>query len=254
MILGEPKVAFLMDKEISFVLTGVRNFLEEDRVSSVKLDISDFLKNGDTKLPPLVIAEAELLMTHGEGRVALYDLCTWQNSAIILVGSPEELHFVKEVTTKSLIKEEFVRPINAKEMTLKIEQLVEKVLKKDDQKKLMIVDDSPTFLRTALQWFSEDFKVSTYPSAAAAIRVIDSQRPDLILLDYEMPACSGAQFLEMLHSDETTRKIPVIFLTSKNDSQTVKEVLSLSPQGYLLKTQPKEEIVSVVKAFFEKEM
>ena len=59
MILGEPKVAFLMDKEISFVLTGVRNFLEEDRVSSVKLDISDFLKSGDTKLPPLIIAEAE---------------------------------------------------------------------------------------------------------------------------------------------------------------------------------------------------
>ena len=73
--------------------------------------------------------------------------------------------------------------------------------------------------------------------------MIEVTKPDLILLDYEMPVCSGAQFLEMLHSEPQTKNIPVIFLTSRSDEETVKKVIELGPQGYLLKSQPKEKIL-----------
>ena len=79
------------------------------------------------------------------------------------------------------------------------------------------------------------------------------QKPDLILLDYEMPACSGKQFLEMLRTDVECDDIPVIFLTGRDDAESVKSVLALKPAGYLLKSLPKEKIIGEVDAFFDRQ-
>ena len=46
---------------------------------------------------------------------------------------------------------------------------------------------------------------------------IADNKPDLILLDYEMPVTSGPQVLEMIRSETKTDTIPVIFLTGKGD-------------------------------------
>ena len=58
-----------------------------------------------------------------------------------------------------------------------------------------------------------------------------------------MPVTDGPQVLEMLMSDEETKGIPVIFLTGKDDKESVMSVLALKPEGYVLKTSGKNEIV-----------
>ena len=71
-------------------------------------------------------------------------------------------------------------------------------------------------------------------------------------MDYEMPVCSGQQFLEMIRAEVSTSMIPVIFLTAKGDKESVKSVLALKPAGYLLKTMAAEQIVESIDNFFEK--
>ncbi len=100
---------------------------------------------------------------------------------------------------------------------------------------------------------NEDYDVSTADSGVAAIRTITLNRPDLVLLDYEMPICDGKQTLEMLRSEPSFADIPVIFLTSKSDPESVRQVMSLRPAGYLLKTFKPEEIRKKINAFFEKQ-
>ncbi|MBR3561060.1 MAG: response regulator [Oscillospiraceae bacterium] len=51
-----------------------------------------------------------------------------------------------------------------------------------------------------------------------------------------MPVTSGAQVLEMIRSEPGTAHIPVIFLTGKDDSEGVRRVLELKPDGYILKS------------------
>ena len=75
---------------------------------------------------------------------------------------------------------------------------------------------------------------------------------DLVLLDYEMPVCDGRQALEMIRSEETTAGIPVMFLTGRGDRESVKKVMDLKPEGYLLKTMPEESIKKMIDDFFEK--
>ena len=57
--------------------------------------------------------------------------------------------------------------------------------------------------------------------------------------------------LQMIRSETSTEKLPVIFLTSKGDKESVQKVLSLKPDGYLLKSMTSDKIVSAVDTFFE---
>lgn len=94
------------------------------------------------------------------------------------------------------------------------------------------------------------FLVMTATSGLSAIRSITLSRPDLVLLDYEMPVCSGDQILEMIRSEKEFANIPIIFLTSRVDRESVKKVIQHKPQGYLSKSLSPELIKKEVDRFF----
>ncbi len=120
------------------------------------------------------------------------------------------------------------------------------------KKKLLVVDDSEFMLQMLQQLLGDDYEVVTATSGLSAFRSITLCRPDLVLLDYEMPVCEGNQILEMIRSEKDFVDIPVIFLTSKADRESVKKVAGLKPQGYLPKSLSPELIKQEVDHFFEK--
>lgn len=139
---------------------------------------------------------------------------------------------------------------------------VEEYLKKREQqqardeaahrKKVLVVDDSMTVRQSIKQLLEKDYEVALAESGVAAIRTITLNKPDLILLDYEMPVCNGQQTLEMIRSEEDFADIPVIFLTGRRDTETMIQVMPLKPAGYLLKTTKPVEIKQEVDTFFQK--
>ena len=120
------------------------------------------------------------------------------------------------------------------------------------KKKVLVVDDSE-FMRTRIkQLLSENYEVIEADSSITAIKNLAINRPDLILLDYEMPVCDGRQTLEMLRSEKSFAEIPVIFLTGRRDRESVQKVMELKPERYLLKTMPDADIKKSVDNFFSK--
>ncbi len=118
--------------------------------------------------------------------------------------------------------------------------------------KVLVVDDSMTVRQSISQLLEGDYEVAQAESGVAAIRTITLNRPDLILLDYEMPVVDGKQTLEMLRFEKSFAKIPVIFLTGTDDPAIVRELLALKPAGYLLKYLKPEDIKTKIDAFWEK--
>ena len=118
--------------------------------------------------------------------------------------------------------------------------------------KILVVDDSMTIREGMKQLLSEDYEVSSAESGVAAIRTITLNRPDLILLDYEMPVCDGRQTLEMLRSEKAFEDIPVIFLTGRRDPESMIKVMPLKPAGYLLKNSKPADIKKEIDNFFGK--
>lgn len=122
----------------------------------------------------------------------------------------------------------------------------------DKKHKILIVDDSCFMRNRIINLLSADYEISEADSSVSAIKKLTLDKPDLILLDYEMPVCDGKQTLKMIRSEKDIADIPVIFLTSRRDKKTVQEVMELKPERYLIKTLPDEKIKENINAFFDK--
>ena len=173
--------------------------------------------------------------------------------SISVIGSHDEIEKVYNATTKDKIAAAFERPVNVKELAREMLKVVEKEEVRLQKKRILVVDDDGTMLRTIKSWLSEKYQVFMVNSGMSAITFLAKNQVDLILLDYEMPVTTGPKVLEMLRSEPETSEIPVMFLTVKSDKESVMQVLSLKPEKYLLKTMPPAELIANIDEFFEKQ-
>lgn len=118
---------------------------------------------------------------------------------------------------------------------------------KSNKKRVLVVDDNGTTLRTMKAMLEDYYEVSIAISGAQAMTSIGKKRPDLILLDYEMPVCDGRMTLEMIRADEEMKDIPVVFLTAVNDRANIEAVLKLKPAGYFLKPAVKDKLIAEIE-------
>lgn len=114
------------------------------------------------------------------------------------------------------------------------------------KKRILVVDDNGTALRTIKALLEEKYEVAMAISGAQAMTSIGKKRPDLILLDYEMPVCDGKMTLEMIRAEEDLKNIPVVFLTAVNDRANIEAVLKLKPAGYFLKPPVKDRLIEEI--------
>jgi DNA-binding NarL/FixJ family response regulator len=99
-------------------------------------------------------------------------------------------------------------------------------------------------------WLSDKYRITAVKSGMQAITYIANHKPDLILLDYDMPITPGPQVMEMIRSEFDSSEIPIIFLTGKSDRESIMRVVNLKPQGYLLKSMSSDDIVAAIDNFF----
>ncbi|NBH70511.1 response regulator [Clostridiaceae bacterium] len=153
---------------------------------------------------------------------------------VSLLFGTEEGYFSYCVFAPHLVGSGIGVPLDAANAMAEIgKYLTEKEMNK--KPKILIVDDSVTIRQRIMRLLAGDYDVSAVGSGVSAIRAITLDRPDLVLLDYEMPVCDGIHVLEMLRSEKEFADIPIIFLTGRDDQESVKKVLSLKANGYLLK-------------------
>ncbi len=186
--------------------------------------------------------------------IYLKDLCQAEEKLLYLVGRPNEFEIADMVLPEGVVTERFERPVNIKDIVEVLEKESANPVNKEEEAKkkhILLVDDSGTMLRTIKSWLTPKYKVSMVNSGMNCITFLANYKPDLILLDYEMPICTGPMVMQMIRSEIATASIPIIFLTARGDKDSVMEVLKLKPDGYLLKSMRSTEIVASIDNFFE---
>lgn len=181
---------------------------------------------------------------------------------IIMVGSGEEL---KRISKESLdqIDEILYKPISTEEILNVLKNYIEVETAEvaieanqkswDTRKRLLLIDDTAVMLRSLKAILSDEYQVCMANSALNALKCIGREKPDAILLDYEMPVYDGKQTLKMLRQKEETKDIPVFFMTAVADREKIKEVIALKPEGYLLKPPDKKLILKILNDFFRRQ-
>lgn len=234
----------------SYLILSLKSWFEQAEydVTMVGADINAINKIEETPAA-MVLYVDENLLEELQTLNFIKDKAAEGDIPIFTVGDLDELNSVEKIITKNLVRQRFQRPINVNEVVSSISHY-EKKHGRHNKKKILVVDDSGTMLRNVKGWLEESYQVSLANSAAMAIKAISTNRPDLMLLDYEMPIVDGKQVLEMIRSEHDFADIPVIFLTSREDQETKDSAMALKPEGYLLKSMEPGEIIQAIDDFF----
>ena len=102
-------------------------------------------------------------------------------------------------------------------------------------KTIMLVDDNITNLKIGRGLLADKYNVFTLPSGGKLFQMLAKVRPDLILLDVEMPEMDGFEVIRRLKAAENTAAIPVIFLTAVNDAEREKRGKALGAVDFISK-------------------
>lgn len=119
------------------------------------------------------------------------------------------------------------------------------------RKRILAVDDAVIILRRITDALEEYYDVITVNSGARALRYLDKEKPDLILLDIRMMPKDGLETLKEIRDMEDRADIPVIMLTGVEDKKSVMEGIKLGICDYILKPFFPEDLLERVQRVLE---
>lgn len=245
MLLGVKESFLIMSLEKKLEETGFPCFFQTMSVDGINQGIENadlvvyYMETNETLKPDVLHYMDERLIE--------------TNKRLILIGERDDTDEVTNQLHGDMICKVFPRPLDTEAfLTLVKDELTAESLERR-KKKILIVDDDPTYIGVIRDWLRGKYRVSMANSGLRALTWLANNPVDLVLLDHEMPVTSGPKVLEMMRSEESTRNIPVIFLTGKSDRTSVMQAVTQKPEGYLLKTISREKLLEELDMFFRKQ-
>lgn len=113
--------------------------------------------------------------------------------------------------------------------------------------KILIVDDEPDLVEMVkARLEAGGYEVISACDGTEGLKKAIGQQPRLIILDIIMPHMDGYLVLERLKANSSTRRIPVVMLTARGDTQSIFKAQELKADDYLIKPFKSEELLSSV--------
>ena len=112
---------------------------------------------------------------------------------------------------------------------------------------ILVVDDTPTNLRVLSEALaSGGYEIAVATTGESAIRQVQHNPPDLILLDVQMPGMDGFETCRYLKANSITQDIPVIFMTALSETESKVKGLSVGAVDYITKPFQQDEVLARV--------
>jgi len=121
------------------------------------------------------------------------------------------------------------------------------------RKRIIYVDDVNYSLITVKNRLGEHYEIFPADSVVKMYEFLDYFKPDLILLDVNMPDIDGYEAIKSLKSDERFAEIPVIFLTGNSDRESVVKGLSLGAADYVIKPFSATKLIESIESNLDPE-
>ena len=116
--------------------------------------------------------------------------------------------------------------------------------------KILIVDDIPINIQMAMNILKDEgYKMYYAKSGEMALKLIDENDFDLILLDIMMPEMNGFEVCLKLKSNDKTKNIPIIFLSGKDSSSDIEKAYEVGGIDYVVKPFITRELITKVKSY-----
>ena len=246
------KKILLVRNEQTFLVNAIKNALDAAKfiVDEAAYSLADLsAKARDANL--ILLYTDNELEEHRDAMVYFKDLCMEENMIMMVIGNKDAFDLVHQYIPKEDVAYEIERPLDMADLVQKAQIVTDDEYEFQRRKSILIVDDDLTFLQMIREWLKDTYRVGMANSGTQAVAWLATNKADLVLLDYDMPVLDGPKVLEMLKSESFSSSTPVMFLTGKNDKESVTNVIALKPADYLLKTISKDKLLSTLDAFFK---
>lgn len=121
------------------------------------------------------------------------------------------------------------------------------------KKCILAVDDTAIVLTRIANTLQSEYEVVTVNSGVRALKYLEQEKPDLILLDIQMSPKDGIQTLREIRSMKNRADIPVIMLTGMEEKDYVLTSAMLGIRDYILKPFSAEDLIKRIHRVFESE-
>ena len=121
-----------------------------------------------------------------------------------------------------------------------------------EKMRVMVVDDNTVNLATVEQALMEKYEVVPMISGRRAVKYLYRDKVDLILLDVQMPIMDGIDTLREIRTQPNGTTVPVIFLTSRTDKNTVLEGSKLGIMDYITKPFEPDDLQKRIERVFKR--
>ncbi len=244
------KVVFILYK-YSIVVKGMERRLAESGFDVIEIieTFEKIMKHvSDTRLFILYLPE-DILEDRSKKRKLnnIVDQLRLSESNVLILGEPE-FQVSLYLSHPELKDYNWIdRPIETEKFCKMVTEMFVNADGNIEKKKILIVDDDPSYAGMVRSWIKDEFRVNVVTGGMQAITFLLKNSVDLILLDYEMPVVDGPQVFQMLRQEQTTAEIPIVFLTGVSTKEGVSKVMELKPDGYILKSATKGDLLLYLK-------
>ena len=126
-------------------------------------------------------------------------------------------------------------------------------MSKDKISVLIIEDDSYISDMYRIKLESENFKVAIAGDGIVGIKMLEKEKPDIVLLDVVMPKVDGFNVLKMIKKNQALKEIPVVLLTNLSQKENVERGFELGADSYIIKAHfTPSEVVEKIKGILRK--
>ncbi|MFC1743177.1 response regulator [Candidatus Riflebacteria bacterium] len=116
--------------------------------------------------------------------------------------------------------------------------------------RILLVDDQIMFLKLEKEVLKQlDVEIIEAGNGIEALKVIEEQKPHLVICDIIMPKMDGFEFLQTIKKDPATRQIPIIMLTSNECLETRQKAFDLDADDFINKPIQESELIPRVRKF-----
>ncbi len=246
------KKILLVRNEETFLVNAIKNLLINNHYDVVDstYSLAD-LSEKKAGVSCVLLYTDQDLGEHRDAMVYFKDMCIEENMVMMVIGDKDAFELVHKYIPKEDLAYEITRPLDMSELLEKVGIVTDDEFEQQRRKCILIVDDDPTFIQMIREWLKTSYRVGMANSGTQAVAWLATNKADLILLDYDMPVLDGPKVMEMLRSESFSSTTPVMFLTGKNDRDSVTNVISLKPADYLLKSITRDKLLSTLDNFFK---
>lgn len=246
------KRVLLIGNQKSFMVNAIQRGLEKEKYTvECVAATEDAIKDHPNRPNIYLLYLGDMTLDDAPVLKYINEAIDAERFILYLIGNKDELTLALMYIAREKIQDSYLRPLDVKLLSEQLDTVFDySEIDENLKKKILIIDDDGAMLRMMRTWLSVKYRVYMASSGKIALTFLAQTPVDLVLLDYEMPVMNGPDVLKEIRATQGIKDLPVIFLTAKDDKESVMKVVSLKPEKYLLKSMPKDKLISAIDDFF----